>query len=367
MTPRYYRGGRSTEGGFAMQKDFWRAAASLALLAAAMAGARAETTDELYAKAKAEGALSLYGGGPAAPWENAAARFKAKYPGIDVKIEAGFSNVFDQKIDQQIAAHKMEVDGAILQTIQDFVRWNKEGQLLRFKPEGFDKIDRNWKDKDGAYVGLSVNAHPYAYNTALVKPADVPKSARDFLKPEWKGKLVSAYPQDDDATLYDFNSITRKYGWSYWTKYMANAPKFIQGHLGVARSISAGDTLVSLDTIASISLAEKAAGKPQDIAFSPVDPVPIWAVTAGVFKGAPHPNAAKLFIAWELSKEVQASLPPGTWPVRSDVPPGAGLKPILSYKVVNSYREFLTKTDLPALRARFVKLVGPITNKGGVQ
>ena len=351
-----------------MNSNIYGVAAGLALLIATVLPARGETTADLYTKAKAEGALALYGGGPAAPWEAAVALFKAKYPGIDVKVEAGFSNVFDKKIDQQIAAHKLEVDGAVLQTVQDYVRWKQEGALLEFKPEGFDKIDRNWKDKDGAYVGVSVNAHPYAYNPSLVKPADVPKSALDFLKPEFKGKVVSAYPQDDDATLYDFDSVTRKYGWGYWQKYMANQPKFIQGHLGVARSISAGDTLVSLDTIATISLSEKGAGKPQEIAFSKVDPVPIWAVTAAVFKGAPHPNAAKLFIVWELSKEVQSSLPAGVWPVRSDVPPGGGMKPILSYKVVNSYRAFLTdEKRLVALRARFAKLVGPITNKGGVQ
>ena len=90
-----------------------------------------------------------------------------------------------------------------------------------------------------------------------MKPADVPKSALDFLKPEFRGKVVAAYPQDDDATLYDFNSVTQKYGWGYWTKYFANQPKFIQGHLGVARSISSGDNLVTLDTIASISSARK--------------------------------------------------------------------------------------------------------------
>lgn len=341
--------------------------AGLALLALT-AAARADSTDELYAKAKAEGTFSFYGGGPVALWEGPVNLFKQRYPGIDVKIEGGFSNVLDKKVDAQIKAKKMEVDSVFFQTIQDYVRWKKEGALLEFKPEGFDKINSHWKDKDGAYVGLSVNAHPYAYNTQLVKPADVPKSALDFLKPEFRGKIVAAYPQDDDATLYDFNSITKKYGWGYWTKYMAQKPNFIQGHLGVARSISSGDNLVSLDTIASISLPEKAAGKPHDIAFSTVDPIPIWAITGAVFKGAPHPNAAKLFITWYLSKETQSALPPGTWPVRSDVAPTGGMKPILSYKVVNDYREFLTnEKQLVALRARFAKLVGPITNPGGVK
>lgn len=219
----------------------------------------ATSIDELYAKAKAEGALSFYAGGPTKLWEAQVKLFKRRYPGIDVKIEGGFSNVLDSKIDAQIKAKKMEVDSVFFQTIQDFVRWKKEGALLASEPDGFDKISAHWKDKDGAYLGLWVNAHPYAYNTGLVKPAHVPKSALDFLKPEFRGKIVSAYPQDDDATLYDFNSITEKYGWGYWTKYMAQKPNFIQGHLGVARSISSGENLVSLDTIASISLPRRPA------------------------------------------------------------------------------------------------------------
>jgi ABC-type Fe3+ transport system substrate-binding protein len=340
----------------------------VAVLLASAAVARAETADALYAKAKSEGALVFYSGGPTAPWEAAAARFKEKYPGIEVKIEGGFSNVLDRKIDDQIKAKKLEVDAAFFQTVQDYVRWKKEGNLLPFKPEGFDKINSHWKDKDGAYIGMSVNAHPYAFNTQLVKPDNVPKSALDFLKPQFRGKVVAAYPQDDDATLYDFNSITKKYGWGYWTKYFANQPKFILGHLGVARSISSGDNLVSLDTIASISMGEKKAGKPHDIAFSSVDPLPIWALTGAVVKGAPHPNAGKLFISWYVSKEFQAGLPAGTWPARSDVAPSGGMKPILSYKVVNSYREFLTnEKQLVALRERFAKMVGPITNAGGVR
>ena len=131
-----------------------------AALLAAAAAARAETADEIYAKAKSEGALVFYAGGPTAPWEAAANLFKQKYPGIEVKIEGGFSNVLDRKIDDQIKAGKLEVDAAFFQTVQDYVRWKKEGNLLAFKPDGFDKINRAWKDKDGAYVGLPSTRTP---------------------------------------------------------------------------------------------------------------------------------------------------------------------------------------------------------------
>src|SRR6266481_3480999 len=133
----------------------------LALASTAAPSARAQGVDEVYAAAKSEGAFVLYVGGPTAPWEATARIFEQRYPGIKVSITGGFSNVLDQKIDQQLKDSKLEVDTAIFQTLQDFVRWKAEGQLLAFKPIGFDAIDSSFKDKDGAFIGVMVIAMPY--------------------------------------------------------------------------------------------------------------------------------------------------------------------------------------------------------------
>src|ERR1700683_1419538 len=98
----------------------------------------AQTLDALYAKAKDEGAFAFYVGGPTAPWEARAKQFEERFPGIKVTIGGGFSNVLDKKVDAQLAAGKLEVDAAILQTAADYVRWKKEGRLVTFKPDGFD-------------------------------------------------------------------------------------------------------------------------------------------------------------------------------------------------------------------------------------
>src|SRR4029077_1767321 len=222
--------------------------------------ARAQGLDAFYDNAKSEGALVLYTGGPTAPWDAAAKVFSAHYPGIAVSVTGGFSNVLDKKIDAQLADGKLAVDFAVFQTLQDFVRWKQQGALLEFKPQGFDKIDPSFKDPGGAFVAIQVNAHTYAYNPNLVKPEDVPRSALDFLNPRFKGKVVSCYPADDDATLYIFYNIVQKYGWSYMDRYMANQPNFIQGHLGVVRSIASGENLVTFDTIATISMDQKNLG-----------------------------------------------------------------------------------------------------------
>jgi ABC-type Fe3+ transport system substrate-binding protein len=342
------------------------ALAVLGLVSAAAAPAGAQTADELHGKAKAEGAFVFYVGGPTAPWEARARVFEQRYPGIKVSITGGFSNVLDQKIDQQLKDGKLEVDAAIFQTLQDFVRWKAEGRLLSFKPAGFDVIDPSFKDADGAFYGVMVVAMPYMYNTQHVGPADVPNAAPDFLKPQFRGKMVTPYPADDDATLWLFHKILLKYGWDYMDKYMANKPSFIQGHLGQQRSIGSGQNWVTFDSIFSITEGEKQAGKPVESHFSTVDATPIWPLTGAIFKDAPHPNAAKLFLSWLMEPEQQART--GTWSSRRDVPPPAGYKPIFDYKVVNDYRSFLTdEPQLLALRKRFEAITGPVVNVGGVR
>jgi ABC-type glycerol-3-phosphate transport system substrate-binding protein len=93
--------------------------ALLGALALGIAPAGAQSLDELYQKAKAEGAFTLYVGGPSAPWEARARTFEERYPGIKISITGGFSNVLDKKIDQQLSAGKLEVDAAIFQTLND--------------------------------------------------------------------------------------------------------------------------------------------------------------------------------------------------------------------------------------------------------
>jgi len=342
------------------------AAGALAALMLGAAASAAETLDQLYEKAKTEKTLVLYTGGPAAPWESSAKAFAASFPGLDVAVTGGFSNVLDAEIDAQIKAGKLKVDMAAFQTAQDFVRWKKEGVLLRFKPEGFDKVAPEFKDKEGAYIALTATTLSYAYNPKLVTPEEVPKSALDFLKPQFRGRLITAYPADDDATLYVFDTIVKKYGWGYMDQYMANAPKFIQGHLGVARSIAQGQSLASFDATLSTVGAMKRAGEAIDLAFSPVDATPVFTLTAGIFKAAPHPSLAKLYLTWYLSKEQQART--GVFSTRTDVPPPAGLGPLSGLKIANHYREFVSNEKLIAdLRKRFEAYTGPVVNQGGVR
>jgi ABC-type Fe3+ transport system substrate-binding protein len=124
---------------------------------------------------------------------------------------------------------------------------------------------------------------------------------------------------------------------------------------------------VTFDMIAALTLAEKAEGNlTAELAFPSLAPMPIWPQGAAIFKDAPHPNAAKLFLTWFLAREQQAKFI--GWSVRADLPPPAGLKPIFGYQVANKYAEFVSDgTRLAELRERFESYTGPVTNVGGVR
>jgi len=343
---------------------FGSSLATLAVLLCAPAAA-AETMDDLYAEAKAEKSLVFYSGGPVAPYESFAKEFEQRFPGVKVMITGGFSNVLNARINAQLEARKLEVDMAFFQTAQDFAAWKQQGVLINFKPEGFEQIAPVFRDPDGAFITTKVNPVGYAHNTKAVAATDVPRSALDFLKPQFAGKLITCYPADDDATLYQFFTIVQKYGGDFMDKYMAAKPNFVQGHLEVARSVAAGTNIATFDSTAT-ALDLKRNGQSIEFALSQDDPTPIFTLTAGIFKDAPHPNAAKLFLTWYMAKEQQSRT--GVFSARADVPPPAGFRPLFSYKLADRYVDFVTNTvQMAALRKRYEEYTGPVVNKGGVR
>jgi ABC-type Fe3+ transport system substrate-binding protein len=333
---------------------------SLCLTAAALIWSapalRAQGTDELYEKAKLEKSVALIAAGPSEPYEHWIREFQQRYPGVRVSFTGGLSNGLNRNINQQIANQKMESDLAIFQTIQDFVRWKREGALLSFRPEGSQEIDPAFKDEDGTFTTVHVNTISYAYNTQLVQPDDVPKSALDFLKAPFQGKLITTDPSEDDAGLMAFRSIIEKYGWDYMDKYMDQKPSFVtSGHASVSSAVAAGEKLATFDST-STTPRLKRDGKPIEAVFSQADAIPVFLVAAAIFKDAPHPNGAKLFLDWYLAKEQQSRT--GTFSPRSDVSPPEGFQPLSSYKIDSGYRQMLSdESKLAELKKRIAGYV----------
>lgn len=160
------------------------------------------TIDEIYAAAVTEGGVVTcwHGGDEAMQQDALKTAFEARFPKMTLNLTVDLSKYQDGDIDRQLATDSLYVDSIILQTLQDYPRWDQEGALLRYLPLDYDKLYPEFRDIRGAWHATGV--YPYTFTWNMDRVADGPMEFEDFLKPEFKGKLVLTYPTDDDVTLY---------------------------------------------------------------------------------------------------------------------------------------------------------------------
>jgi ABC-type Fe3+ transport system substrate-binding protein len=87
-----------------------------------------------------------------------------------------------------------------------------------------------------------------------------------------------------------------------------------------------------------------------------------WAQRAAILKDARHPAAARLYLNWWLSVDVQKSF--YMWSVRTDVPAPAGYRPIWEYPNAN-LDEFVSfmhdRERVERFRQQLTLYVGEVT------
>ncbi len=270
----------------------------------------ARTLDELYKLALAEGGkLIVYAGGDAPNQQDSnRAGFEAAFPGIQVEMIVDFSKYHDARIDYQLRSDTLVVDVAQLQTLQDFPRWRDEGALLNYKPIGWEHIYDELKDPEGAFTGVFIDAFTTNVNTELLpNKSSWPVEANDYLKPEFKDKLVVTYPNDDDAVLFWFKQVVDKYGITYLEKFKAQNPKFVRG-TATAIAIVANSSqgfVATMSADGGLNSQDKYGTSLPKLILPERDPFVMWAQTAAIFNKAKHPETAKLYISWLVDKQQQ--------------------------------------------------------------
>ncbi|MFI7300173.1 ABC transporter substrate-binding protein [Streptomyces sp. NPDC050121] len=291
-------------------------------------GEETRSLDQLYAEAKAEGGkLVVYAGGDWKDQQNDTKNaFEKRFPNIKVEMVVDYSKYHNARIDNQLATDSLVPDVVQLQTLPDFERWKREGVLLPYKPAGFGKVYNKFKDKDGAWVATDVLAFGAAYNKNLVGTG-APRSVRDFADPRWKGRIASAYPNDDDATLYLYSRYVKKFGWA-WLAAMAGNTEFLRGSDSAGNQMAEGKKAIGLGGWVTPDSGDDPEATTVGMLPRTDDPFVAWGQRESILKDARHPAAAKLFLNWQLSKERQTS---DLWSVRTDVAAPAGLKKVWQY------------------------------------
>ncbi|KAM0337996.1 hypothetical protein ACHAPU_011473 [Fusarium lateritium] len=272
--------------------------------------------DEIHKEALKEGGVVTlwHGGDETNQQDGLKTAFEKRFPGMTLNVTVDLSKYHDAALDQQLSNNNVYVDSIILQTVQDYPRWAKEGALLPYAPAGFDHVRPAFKDSIGArYYGVLIFNWQTIWNTDKLPNITI-NEWEDFLQPELKDKLALTYPNDDDAVLWAFDLVLQRYGAEWFDALIAQNPHWVRGTQTPVTLLSTANTTDAVTFTSSIGW-QPAEGLNSTLPQR--GPFVSWAQTGGILQEAPHPEGAKLLHNFLLSREWQDQQ---GWSVRQDVP-----------------------------------------------
>lgn len=183
----------------------------------------------------------------------------------------------------------------------------------------FDWITDKDLDYDGLVLIPSTMFYLPAYNTDLVKGADIPHTWNDLLNPKWKGKIGSTIYQDPWAHLAEPAGWGEERTADYLRRLAALDP--VLGRFPeVQQRLESGEIAIAAVAQSFRIDTAKAAGAP--VAVVVAEPIILAENISFVTKGAPHANAATLVNAWFLTDDGQRFMDKA-YPTASAFRPGS--------------------------------------------
>ncbi len=263
-------------------------------------------TDVLIKAAKAEGELVFYSAAREIIAKRTADAFHAKY-GVKANFVRMSSTVLTQRYATEAAAGNIAADLIL-----------NAGSAAAFADEG---IKKGWVEVlssaglpvmkgefpatyiRGATALVQVQPWLVAYNRDKVKGADIPKEWADILNPKWKGQIIVPDPRASDA-YFDFWALLHdRYGDSFFARLRAQNPRFQSSGATGVQSLGAGEASLMLPQVNSSVTDFQAKGAPVDMVTLGYTTGVEMQVMLTARKLAKHPNAARLFANYVMSKE----------------------------------------------------------------
>jgi len=286
----------------------WSAAilvAGLAMLTPALVGSAGSAWaqsdwDKVVAEAKKEGKVVVYNGTNFKVVRKLGDAFQKEY-GIPVEVLDGRASEIRERIRTEQAAGRFIGDvgytGATSAALQA-----ADGV---FQPHGGLPLSKVLADPlvdDGVFVPSSAGNFALLINTNLVKE-DI-KSWRELEDPKWAGKILSDDPRALGAGQVWFEVTYRTLGREFHEKIAAHKPVISRVFAESNRRIARGEFPIYLPF--NVSEYQSLKGLPIK-AIVPQEGVPYVPFGSSLLKGAPHPNAGRLFMNFLLEPEQQVA------------------------------------------------------------
>jgi iron(III) transport system substrate-binding protein len=318
--------GKQMSGVYERVKSLFTLLVTLSVLVSTAAAVNAAQTDwkkdweQTLAAAKKEGQVNIY----IYRYEGLLQDFKREFPGINVMSVTGRGNELTNRIMAERRAGKFIVDVYSGGTNSLYNTLYKGKALDPLKPmlvlpEVTDTSkwyanEHRYADPEGKYIfsfiGSPSNAQ-LAYNTKMVDSKEF-KSYWDFVNPKWKGKIVSLDPRDTGlgATM-QFYYYSPELGPEFMKKFFGGMDiTYSKNFRQMTDWLAQGKFAICMGC--KDSMRAKNQGLPVDDFDSNK-----WKEGSSFSAGggsmaymnqAPHPNAAKVFLNWFLSRKGQMAL-----------------------------------------------------------
>ena len=266
--------------------------------------------------AKKEGAFTLY---DSHTWFRTIAKeFEKKYSFIKVSEYRTDGRSLIKRALEEIRAGQYIAD-VIATTGEQMDLMKREGVFLEHHVPDARSYPEEVKNKGKIgffYIGHYETYASLGFNTALIPPAEAPKTMQDLLNPKWKGKM--SIVSTTTGTRWIGNTL-ESLGREYLEK-IAEQDVTVQNMSGAALAgmVVSGEVPLS-PTIFDANITQaKQKGAP--VEWRPLEPVVTTVSYSGLTLKAPHPHAALLFLDYLHSKEGQQMIMKGgLWSPREDI------------------------------------------------
>lgn len=304
-----------------------------ALVAAGLASATCAMADTVdMAAAKAEGTLTWYTSTPQKQAEKIGHMFEQK-TGIQVRVYRSGGEATMRRFLVEQSAGTVQADVITTSDPAAFNDLARAGKLMKFTPSEASTVLASAKSADGTWIAQRLNMIVPAYRTDRVK--NPPKSFADLADARFKDQMVMADPAFTSFSYLVVQTLSHSLGWEYFSRVAANGVMLVKGHAQVSGALESGERSVALEADAGQLYRAIKKGAPIKL-VAPTDGVFLIDSPMAIPVGAPHPAAAKAFLAFNLSVDVQKLFTSGgTYSVRSDMAPPAGDPELGKLKLVH--------------------------------
>ncbi len=281
---------------------------------------KVEIADEkLWQAAQKEGTLTLYTA-LGEERENALLEVFKEQTGLEINVVRLPGSSLYERIQSEHGADKLGADVIRQTDIALALDERKEGVFQKYCPPNFDQLDKNLKQKDCSFYASQTPIYSLGYNHEQIPKEKAPKTWKELLEPQWKGKLGLAHVGAGGSTWARDLFLRQKYGVEYWKKLAAMKPQIASGAEGVTAEMARGEIQLGMVLPGNQSLVASD-GAPLSVTI-PKDGVPSYGQWFGMADKAEHPAAAKVFINWQMSMPGQKSVAHegGDYPVIDGAP-----------------------------------------------